>query len=140
MNYTENYSLPQWEDTDVVTREDVNGAMSAIDTALSGVMGGFRFVTGSFAGDGTIRRSYDIGAKPTYVFLVSGGTESYDYCWGMIAPDFGGAMRADGQCYFSHSEWTYTTDTGFYIDHMYYGYPDHSMNTVGRTMRYLALV
>ena len=35
MNYTENYSLPQWEDTDVVTREDVNGAMSSIDSAIA---------------------------------------------------------------------------------------------------------
>lgn len=35
MNYTENYSLPQWEDTDAVKREDVNGAMSSIDSAIA---------------------------------------------------------------------------------------------------------
>ena len=35
MNYTTNYNLPQWEETDVVTREDVNGAMSAIDSAIA---------------------------------------------------------------------------------------------------------
>ena len=34
MQHTTNYDLPQWEDTDVVTREDVNGAMTAIDTAV----------------------------------------------------------------------------------------------------------
>lgn len=36
MNYTENYSLPQWEDTDRVTRESVNGAMAAVDSAIAG--------------------------------------------------------------------------------------------------------
>ena len=35
MNYTTNYNLPQWEDTDVVTREDVNGAMASIDSAIA---------------------------------------------------------------------------------------------------------
>lgn len=34
MNYTENYSFPQWEGSDRVTREDVNRAMTAVDTAL----------------------------------------------------------------------------------------------------------
>ena len=36
MNYTENYSLPQWEATDRVTREAVNSAMSSIDSAIAG--------------------------------------------------------------------------------------------------------
>lgn len=35
MNHTTNYSLPQWEDADRVTRGDVNGAMSSIDAALA---------------------------------------------------------------------------------------------------------
>ena len=36
MNYTTNYSLPQWEASDRVTRESVNGAMAAVDTAIAG--------------------------------------------------------------------------------------------------------
>lgn len=36
MNHTTNYSLPQWEDTDAVKREDMNAAMSTIDAAMSG--------------------------------------------------------------------------------------------------------
>ena len=37
MQHTTNYSLPQWEASDTVKREDVNGAMSAVDTALTGL-------------------------------------------------------------------------------------------------------
>ena len=37
MQHTTNYNLPQWEDTDAVKREDVNGAMSAVDAALTGL-------------------------------------------------------------------------------------------------------
>ena len=35
MNYTTNYSLPQWEATDRITRGSVNGAMSTIDSAIA---------------------------------------------------------------------------------------------------------
>ena len=35
MNTTTNYNLPQWEDSDRVTRESVNGAMSSIDSAIA---------------------------------------------------------------------------------------------------------
>lgn len=34
MNYTENYQLPQWEETDRVLRVDFNAAMSKVDTTL----------------------------------------------------------------------------------------------------------
>ena len=34
MQHTTNYDLPQWEATDAVRREDVNGAMSSIDSAI----------------------------------------------------------------------------------------------------------
>ena len=39
MNTTTNYSLPQWEATDAVTRGDVNSAMSSIDSAIAGAGG-----------------------------------------------------------------------------------------------------
>ena len=34
MNYTENYQLPQWEETDRVLRTDFNGAMAKVDQSL----------------------------------------------------------------------------------------------------------
>ena len=34
MQHTTNYNLPQWEAADAVKREDVNGAMTAVDAAL----------------------------------------------------------------------------------------------------------
>ena len=51
MQHTTNYDLPQWEDTDVVTREDVNGALSAIDTAMS-KFGNCRIQLNVYIGDG----------------------------------------------------------------------------------------
>ena len=54
MNTTTNYSLPQWEDTDRVTRGDMNDAMQSIDTAIKAVAdGGLRIQTGSYTGTGT---------------------------------------------------------------------------------------
>ena len=35
MQHTTNYNLPQWEDTDTVKREDMNGAFAAVDTAIA---------------------------------------------------------------------------------------------------------
>ena len=37
MQHTTNYDLPQWEATDAVKREDVNGAMATVDAALKGL-------------------------------------------------------------------------------------------------------
>lgn len=51
MNHTTNYSLPQWEDSDRVTREDVNSAMSSIDTAMAG-LGNCKIVCGVYRGYG----------------------------------------------------------------------------------------
>ena len=39
MNYTENYQLPQWEESDRVLMADFNAAMSNIENALAGKPG-----------------------------------------------------------------------------------------------------
>ena len=56
MNHTTNYNLPQWEDTDRVTRTDVNAAMSTIDAAIAGV-GNCRVAYGTYTGTGTFGNS-----------------------------------------------------------------------------------
>ena len=53
MQHTTNYNLPQWEDTDAVKREDMNAAMSAIDTAIAG---GAKIAWGSYQGRGAYYR------------------------------------------------------------------------------------
>ena len=51
MTYTTNYNLPQWEDTDIVKREDVNGAMAVIDAAIAAA-GSVWIESGSYIGSG----------------------------------------------------------------------------------------
>ena len=70
MNTTTNYSLPQWEDTDRVTREDINGAMSAIDGAIKAADSGLRkFVIGTYTGNGVYGRNIYVGFTPRLLIL-----------------------------------------------------------------------
>ena len=68
MNTTANYHLPQWEATDHITRADLNSAMSAIDTALSGAA---QIVTGTYAGNGQEERTISLGFTPKAVIVYS---------------------------------------------------------------------
>ena len=36
MNYTENYHLPQWDETDRILRKDFNSAMAQLEEGLTG--------------------------------------------------------------------------------------------------------
>ena len=83
MNTTTNYNLPQWEDTDVITRGDVNDAMSSIDSAIAGlaaaVAGKVHIETWTYVGEGTYGVShfmqYSFTANP---ILIAGiGEESF---------------------------------------------------------------
>ena len=77
MNTTTNYSLPQWEAADRVTRGDFNDAMSAIDTAIAGA--GVKIAAGTYHGDGTVTRTISLGFTPKAVFLINGEGEMYSY-------------------------------------------------------------
>ena len=72
MQHTTNYILPQWEDSDRVTREAVNGAFSTIDGAL-GTMP--RIAAGSYTGNGqteneeNIIQHFSLGFRPKLVIL-----------------------------------------------------------------------
>ena len=72
MNTTTNYNLPQWEDSDRVTRESVNGAMSSIDAALAAAGGGnCKIVYGTYTGTGEYGTNHEIrltfDAKPVFI-------------------------------------------------------------------------
>ena len=60
MNYTQNYQLPQWVETDRILMEDFNGAFSALDTALAAhdgdlaEKGNCQFCTVSYVGTGMV--------------------------------------------------------------------------------------
>ena len=80
MNHTTNYDLPQWEDSDVVRRADVNSAMNSIDAAIKAAAdaaaGGVKAAVGSYVGTGTKGagnpNSITFGFVPKLVILFPG--------------------------------------------------------------------
>ena len=66
MDYTANYQLPVWAETDRILRTDFNDAFAAIDTALGELpaKGNCQIVYGSYTGTG----KYDIGNRNTLTF------------------------------------------------------------------------
>ena len=73
MNHTTNYNLPQWEATDAVKREDVNGAMATVDAALKTVSDAAanvpEIVFGTYTGDGQESQTIYLGRKPKVVYV-----------------------------------------------------------------------
>ena len=75
MNYTQNYQLPQWVETDRILMEDFNDAFSALDTALSGhdgdlaEKGNCQIITGSYVGTGASTMTLTFPAKPLLVLI-----------------------------------------------------------------------
>ena len=127
MNQTTNYNLPQWEATDRVTRNDVNGAMSSIDTALSGAA---QIATGSYTGNGTSGTPtvVNIGFTPSCVLIVGSQTGS------TISGGFFIYPARSGQCGGSSANVTWT-DTGLSISS---DIPAGQLNVSGKTYRYIA--
>ena len=84
MNYTQNYQLPQWVETDRILMEDFNGAFSALDTALAAHDGDlaekgncqvyFTTYTGNGAYDEGGARTLTFPHKPLFVVI----TETFD--------------------------------------------------------------
>ena len=95
MNYTTNYHLPQWVESDRIMMEDFNEAMEAIDTGVAAAQTAAEsaqskadaaqsaagsaytpdnkpYVVGSYTGDGSsTARHFNLGFKPS--FLIIGG-------------------------------------------------------------------
>ena len=104
MDYTANYQLPVWAETDRILRTDFNDAFSALDDALGQLpqKGNCQIVAGSYTGTGTY------GAKgmnsltfpsPPLVLLVadsSGGRLLAMVRSAGGVPFLGGATSADG--------------------------------------------
>ena len=84
MNYTKNYHLPQWVETDRIQMEDFNQAMADIDEGLNEVKtmvenvqdaytpDNMPFVIGTYTGNGAeTNRDINLGFKPRFV-IISG--------------------------------------------------------------------
>ena len=85
-NYTQNYSLCQWEAEDKVQRVDFNGDNAKIDAALTAQQTAIEraqstagaayspnnqpVVTGSYSGNGAARRDVSLGFRPRAVLVM----------------------------------------------------------------------
>ena len=71
MNYTQNYQLPQWAETDRILMDDFNGMTEKIEEALTH-KGNCRLFTGSYVGTGTKDQSFTFPEKPWLVAILGG--------------------------------------------------------------------
>ena len=88
MNYTNNYHLPQWVETDRIQMEDFNQAMADIDQGLQGAKtaadsaqsaaAALPYVTGRYTGAGATAQSIALGFKPSYLIISGQGGGSDD--------------------------------------------------------------
>ena len=79
MNYTENYQLPQWVESDRVLMKDFNDANKKMDAALKAQLDALSSVSStrncqvyitSYVGDGQGTRSFSLPAKPVLVNVM----------------------------------------------------------------------
>ena len=71
MNYTENYHLPQWVETDRVQMEDFNEAMANIEEGLADAYrpSNKPYTVGSYVGDGNETQTITLGFKPSFLII-----------------------------------------------------------------------
>ena len=79
MEYTTNYHLPPWVETDRIMMEDFNDAMASIDEGMSSnaqAAAEKPYVVGTYTGDGTTNnRTITLGFQPKFV-IISGSSRS----------------------------------------------------------------
>ena len=73
-SYTQHYQLHQWEPEDNFLRTDFNADFKKLDTALGEKC---QLVTGSYVGDGTEEREFNLGFTPTAVFTCNELGQTY---------------------------------------------------------------
>ena len=107
INFTENYSLSQWERTDQVRMEDFNEDNAKIDAALKAesdaraalqtalnAKGNCRIVCQTYTGNGAVTKTLTFPGKPLIVFIGNTGVE---FC-ALV----NGCSRVDPNFYGSH--------------------------------------
>ena len=75
MNYTENYHLPQWEETERIMMKEFNLAMGKIDEGLWDAAE-MPYVIGNYTGTGETLE-IDLGFKPRVVMVFKDQLGSY---------------------------------------------------------------
>ena len=104
-NQTERFGLHLWEAEDYFLRTEFNENFARLDTAMSTLAEGFRAVTGTYVGDGTVDRLIDVGFRPKVVLAA---------CRGNSTNFFQAIYVEDGE-----SEYGALVDQGFTVkDHL----------------------
>lgn len=67
MNYTQNYQLNQWEQSDRVLMDDFNSDNQKIEAALGTIP---KIIMGSYTGNDAMSRVINLGVTPRVVLLV----------------------------------------------------------------------
>ena len=138
MNYTENYQLPQWVESDRVLMEDFNDAMEKIDASC----GNCRIKMGSYIGTGTYGSAHPSSLTfdfpPLILFMnvsnkFSGGAHM---AWfrGQTAAEYPGNINADFTIAWTENtvSWYQTYDSGD-------SGPAYQMNVEGVEYHYIVV-
>lgn len=154
MNYTTNYHLPQWVESDRILMEDFNEAMEDIDGGIAaaktaadtaqaaaetaqGTAGAAYspdnkpYVVGTYAGNFYGAASINLGFRPSFLIIASMGTASS----GSWADAFGYCVITAGG---SLPDRVTFTDTGFTVASPGDGDPYPNPNDSRRTYEYIA--
>ena len=73
MNYTTNYHLPQWVESDRIMMEDFNQMCADIDQGIKTAQDtaeALPYVTGSYTGNGSTQ-TINLGFKPSFVIITA---------------------------------------------------------------------
>lgn len=131
-NKTTNYGFHQWDRSDDFIIEEINENAALVDAAL---MAKGKWVVGTYVGDGTNDREFDLGG-PILAVLVENilgfraSTSTSRNYGGLCLPGFSlrnDCLRVEGHSFFVSSEPKTAASS-------------NSTNCLGDTMFYLALV
>ncbi|MDE6932686.1 MAG: hypothetical protein K2P37_08390 [Oscillospiraceae bacterium] len=116
MNYTENYHLPQWEETDRIMRTDFNQMCADMEAGLKSADTGIAeakakaaelpYVMGSYVGTGQ-NMEITVGFKPSFILI-------YQHCYYDSADYSGNCLVIASELI--HSRRIYVTEQGFRLD------------------------
>ena len=135
MNYTQNYQLPQWVETDRILRTDFNDAFDTIETAMSG-FGNCKIETGSYTGTGGNSNTLTFSSQPLLVVVsdrASGLTllMMYPCLFGISLPlDTASGNKVVGLTWSSGNTLTWVRNNT----------PEYLANINGRQYHYIALL
>ena len=126
MNYTTNYHLPQWVESDRVLMEDFNEAMESIDSNVKEASQP-TYTVGNYTGNGE-SQTIELGFRPRFLIITaqSSGNIGATAFLGYIA--FSAGTQASGVLSFG--------ETGFTVTRMVQVYP--ATNDSGKSYSYIA--